>query len=77
MRFRRRPDSSERHLLSLYDGRTLLGHILEQDGHCSAITWPDELRLGEFANRKAAAAAIGAFHAERDRSASPLREVAE
>jgi hypothetical protein len=50
--------------LSLYDGTMLLGHITERNGRCTASTWPDERHLGEFRNRKAAANAISAAHAE-------------
>jgi hypothetical protein len=55
----RRADSdASRHDLSIYAGRTLLGHVREEGGRCRATT-SDGRDLGHFPNRKSAADAIG------------------
>lgn len=57
---RRADPTAPRHHLSIYDGRTLLGHVREEGGRCRATTWPDGRDLGGFPTRKAAADAISA-----------------
>ena len=55
---RRAVTSRSRHDLSIYDGRTLLGHVREEGGRCRATT-SDGRDLGDFPNRKSAADAVG------------------
>ena len=56
---RRVNPNSLRRDLSVYDGRTLLGHVREEGGWCGVSTWPDGRDLSEFPNRKRAFDAIG------------------
>jgi hypothetical protein len=58
-------------LLSVYDGQRLLGHVLESPGRCTARSWPDEIHLGEFRNRREAADAISAAAAQAARPSKP------
>jgi hypothetical protein len=55
--------------MSVYSGRVLLGHILEHEGRCTARTWPAEVDLGEFRNRREAADAVSAAAASATRPA--------
>lgn len=52
----------ETHTLSVYDGTTLLGHIVDEpDGRgrkCAATAGSDQRPLGTFATRKEAFAAV-------------------
>jgi hypothetical protein len=57
---RRKPRAEVRHVLTVYDGQTLLGSI-EEGRTCIAHTAAGEL-VGEFENRKAA---VRAFFARK------------
>lgn len=54
------PTRSRREL-SVYDGRTFLGRIIERDGECRAFA-AEGRKLGIFASVKAAAGAVGSSH---------------
>jgi len=47
-------------IISVYDGRRLLGHITERARGHVARTWPDEVLLGTFRTRAEAVHVISA-----------------
>jgi hypothetical protein len=59
---RPRTRDSGPHILSVYDGSLLLGHIHERGRTCEARRWPDGTLIGVYPNRRSAADAIGAVH---------------
>jgi hypothetical protein len=64
---RARARDNELHHLSCYDGTRQIGLIHERAGRCRAWTWPTEIYLGEFLNRRDAFRAIAlADRAGRD-----------
>jgi hypothetical protein len=60
--------------LSVYDGRELLGHIVEQGRTFTAVSWPDQTRLGTFSTRRLAAAALSTAGPSAGSGAQPSQK---
>ena len=67
---RPRARDSGQHILSVYDGSRLLGHIHERGRTCEARRWSDGTLIGVYPNRTAADA-ISALAAHNDLQGHP------